>query len=215
MDTVIADTHREALRQKVERAQNLLQRAASAASVHGDPVAVQLQAILYSLGTMTDIQDAIFTAQAEFQKSLKNHSEHVANVAPEIARASAKSISEELGPQLLKTALPTMQLALRFIKQRTIYWALGAMIAVVVTSNMFTYAAGLNNGRTQGEAAARTIQQAMVAGPEAAMDWAMLMANNDPVSDLAVCRKAISTDEYGRRSCSLPVWLDPPMTGHP
>lgn len=215
MDTVAPGSRREALRQKVERTQSLLQRAASAASVHGDPVSAQLQAILYSIGTMTEIHDAIFTMQAELLRALKSHSENITNVAPEIARASATSIAKELGPQLLKAALPTVQLALRYTKQRTILWALFAMVAVVGTSNMFTYAAGLDNGRSQGEAAAHTIQAAMAAGPGAATDWALLMADNDPAPALEECRKAISKDEYGRRSCLLPVWLDPPQVGHP
>jgi hypothetical protein len=174
-----------------------------------------LQAILYALGAMTDIHDAIFTMQAEFLRALKSHSENVTNIAPEIARASAMSIAKELGPQLLKAALPTIQLTLGFMKQRTIFWALFVMVAVVGTSSMFTYAAGLNDGRSQGEVAEHTIQAAMAAGPGAATDWALLMADNDPVPALEACRKAISTDEYGRRSCLLPVWLDPPETGHP
>jgi hypothetical protein len=153
--------------------------------------------------------------QAEFLRALKSHSENVTNIAPEIARASAMSISKELGPQLLKAALPTVQLALRFMKQRTIFWALFAMVAIVLISNMFTYAAGLNNGRSQGEVAAHTIQEAMAAGPDAAVDWALLMANNDPTPALEECRKAISKDEYGRKSCLMPVWLDPPEVSHP
>jgi hypothetical protein len=47
------------------------------------------------------------------------------------------------------------------------------------------------------------------------MDWAMLMTNNNPAPALAECKKNVTTDEYGRRSCSMPVWLDPPQTGHP
>jgi hypothetical protein len=122
VDTVVPGSRREVLRKKAARAQNLLQRAASTASVHGDPVAGQLQAILYALGTMTDIHDAIFAMQAEFLRTLKSHSENVTNIAPEIARASAQSIAKELGPQLLKAALPTIQLTLGFMKQRAIFW---------------------------------------------------------------------------------------------
>jgi hypothetical protein len=77
---------------------------------------------------------------------------------------------------------------------------------------MFTYAAGLNAGRTQGEDAAHVIRTAMAAGPDAALDWALLMANNAPGPELAECKKNIATDEYGRRSCSLPIWLDPVQT---
>jgi hypothetical protein len=50
----------------------------------------------------------------------------------------------------------------------------------------------------------------MAAGPEAAATWSGLMADNDPVRALAVCKKSGSADAHGRRYCSMPVWLDPP-----
>jgi hypothetical protein len=89
------------------------------------------------------------------------------------------------------------------------------MAALIVLSGIFSYAVGLTHGRYEGEAAAHAIQSAMAAGPDAATDWALLMANNDPGPELAECKKNIATDEYGRRSCSMPMWLDPPQTGHP
>jgi hypothetical protein len=74
---------------------------------------------------------------------------------------------------------------------------------------MFTYAAGLNAGQTRGEEAAHTIQAAMAAGPNAAGTWSILMADNDPVSAMAACRKSIASDADGRRYCFMPVWIDP------
>jgi hypothetical protein len=54
----------------------------------------------------------------------------------------------------------------------------------------------------------------MQAGPESATAWAALMASNNPVLALAACKKAISQDDEGRKSCSMPIWLDP-MPGTP
>jgi hypothetical protein len=147
-------------------------------------------------------------------QSVRTHTETVTKGVLDLVRTSLNTMTNELGPQLLKAALLTVQLALRFMKQRTIYGALFAMLVALAISIMFTYAAGLNAGRTQGEDAAQAIRTAMVAGPDAAMDWALLMANNDPGPELTECKKNIATDEYGRRSCSLPIWLDPVQTSH-
>jgi hypothetical protein len=56
------------------------------------------------------------------------------------------------------------------------------------------------------------IRAAMTAGPDAAADWALLMANNNPVPALATCRKNITTDAEGHRYCDMPVWLDAPAS---
>jgi hypothetical protein len=72
------------------------------------------------------------------------------------------------------------------------------MLIALATSNMFTYTAGLNAGRTQDEDAAHAIRTAMATGPGAPLDWALLMANNDPGPELAECKKNIAMDEYGQ-----------------
>ncbi|GAB0120036.1 hypothetical protein Acid7E03_41080 [Acidisoma sp. 7E03] len=63
---------------------------------------------------------------------------------------------------------------------------------------------------TPGEVVGNTISAAMAAGPEAAATWSRLMANNDPVRALAVCKQSVSTNANGRRYCAMSVWLDPP-----
>ncbi len=211
MDTVERGSGRDPLRRKVERAQELLQRAAAAATVHGDPVAPQLHAILYALSTMTDISDDMRGAQGQFQGMLKTNTEAMAKITPEIARSSALSITKELGPQLIDAAVPTMRQALRTLRLRALAGATLGLLALYLLLGALTYTAGLSTGHAQGEQAAQTIQDAMKAGPAAAMDWALLMANNSPGPELAMCKKSIATDEYGRRSCSMPVWLDPPL----
>lgn len=209
MDTVAPGSRREVLRQKVERAQDLLQRAASAATVHGDPVAAQLQAMLYSLGAMTDIHDAIFAMQTEFLKALKTHTENVTKLAPEIARASATSIATELGPQLLKAALPTMRQTLRTLRIRSVIGVAGALVILLLVAGAYLYTAGVTLGRTQGENSAHAMQAAMKYNPEGALIWGKLMTYNDPVKAMALCEKDITVGPGGRRSCFLPVWIDP------
>jgi hypothetical protein len=47
-------------------------------------------------------------------------------------------------------------------------------------------------------------------GPNAAADWALLMAYNDPVSALAACKKSTAADANGQHYCLMPVWTEPP-----
>jgi hypothetical protein len=94
--------------------------------------------------------------------------------------------------------------SLKNVPERLIVALHAALIAWV------SFAAGYGSGRAQGNVEGHTIAAAMAAGPDAAAAWSMLMANNDPLRALAVCRQSVSTDAHGRRYCSMPVWLDPP-----
>jgi hypothetical protein len=194
---------------RVEEAKAALLEAANASAVKDDPLCQHLNALALSVGAHYDIFCAAEETQLALAQSVRTNTETVTKGVLNAVRESLTSLTKELGPQLLKAALPTMQLALRFMKHRTIYWALLAMVTLIVLSGMFSYAVGLNHGRYQGEVTARAIKAAMAAGPDAATDWALLMANNDPVTALADCRKSITTDAEGRRYCAMPVWLDP------
>jgi hypothetical protein len=210
VDTVVPADHRESLRRKVAEAQATLREAADAAVIKNDPLCQHLNALALSIGAHYKIYCASEETQAVLEQSIRSHTDAITNGVLDVVRSSLNTMVKEVGPQLLKIALPTMQQALRFMKYRTIYWALLATAALVVVSGMFSYAVGLNHGRYQGEAAAHAIQSAMVSGPDAAMDWALLMANNDPAPALADCRKNITADAEGRHYCAMPVWLDPP-----
>jgi hypothetical protein len=209
MDTVAADSKRETLRQRVEEAKAALLNAADASVIRNDPLCQHLNALALSVGAHYDIYCATEEAQQNVAKNVRRHAEILTKGALGAVRESMASLTKELGPQLLKAALPATQQALLFIKYRTIYWALLAMAALIVLSGMLSYAVGLNHGRYEGETAAHAIQAAMAAGPNAATDWALLMANNNPVPAMSACRKSIQADADGRRYCFLPVWLDP------
>lgn len=209
MDTVAPASKREALRQRVEEAKAALLKAADASVIKNDPLCQHLNALALSVGAHYDIYCATEEDQQNVAENVKRHAEILTKGALDTVRESMTSLTKELGPQLLKAALPATQQALRFIKYRTIYWALLAMAALIVLSGIFSYAVGLNHGRYEGEEAAHAIQSAMAAGPDAATDWALLMADNNPVPAMSACRKTIQTDADGRRYCFLPVWLDP------
>jgi hypothetical protein len=211
MDTVGPTDHRESLRRKVAEAQAALREATEVAVIKDDPLCQHLNALALSIGAHYEIYCATEETQAALGQSIRSHTDAITRGVLDLTRNTLNTMAKEVGTQLLKAALPTMQQALRFMKYRTIYWALLAMAALIVVSGMFSYAAGLNHGRYQGEVTARAIQSALATGPDAATDWALLMADNNPVPALADCRKSITTDAEGRRYCAMPVWLDQPQ----
>jgi hypothetical protein len=124
--------------------------------------------------------------------------------------AKQAGIIDQLAPKIASTIDIAVRQRVKILKIRILAgWGI-AVLAVALLPSAFTYTAGLGTGRSQGENAAHAIQAAMAAGPDAAVGWGLLMANNSPGPELAECRKSITTDEYGRRSCPMPVWLDPP-----
>ena len=83
------------------------------------------------------------------------------------------------------------------------------MALAILVPSLFTYAAGLNNGRFQAEIAAHVIPAAMKASPAEALAWGQLMQDNDGVTAMAACRKSMQQDASGRHYCFMPVWTDP------
>ena len=72
------------------------------------------------------------------------------------------------------------------------------------------YVVGLDDGIARQMQAASSLEaEARTSGPEAVGLWAQLMHDNDVRSAMTACQKAI-TLIGGRRSCSLPIWLDSP-----
>jgi hypothetical protein len=122
-------------------------------------------------------------------------------------------IIEQLTPQLARTITDTVRQQVKVVKFKTVAAWSAAVLAIALLPCAFTYAAGLNAGRTQGEVAAHTIQAAMAAGPDAAVTWSILMADNNPIFAMAACRKSVAADADGRRYCSMPVWIDPLSRG--
>ncbi len=208
MDTLAPATTRDVLRARVEEAKAALLEAANTAVIKNDPLCQHLNALALSVGAHYDIFCATEEAQRGMAESVARHADIITTGIIDTTRTSLAALTKDAGPQLLKAALPTMQQSLRFLKQRTIIAIILAMVGVVLVASMFSYAAGLNQGRGQGEYAAGIIKSAILAGPEAGMDWSSLMSDNNPVPSLAECRKTILTADDGRHYCMMPVWID-------
>jgi hypothetical protein len=209
VDTLAPATTRDALRTRVEEAKAALLEAASTAVIKNDPLCQHLNALALSVGAHYDIFCAAEEAQRTVAETVSRHADIVTTGIIDTTRTSLATMTRDAGPQLLKAALPTMQQSLRVLKQRTIIGLIVATVGLVMIAGMFSYAAGLNQGHSQGEYTAGIIKSAVLAGPEAGMDWGFLMSDNNPVPSLAECRKAVLTADDGRHYCMMPVWLDP------
>ena len=77
-----------------------------------------------------------------------------------------------------------------------------ALVTIVLVPCAFTYAAGLNAGRFQGETAAHLIFVAMKAGPAEALAWGQLMQDNNGASAMAALPQKPATG--CRRAALLP-----------
>ena len=215
MDSVTAPPRHEVLRQKIALAQQNLRQAAAAAVLKNDPLADYLKAVAFSFDTQVDIYEAFETAHREITHVLNDASaivqKTVSNEALPQLHASCAAIIDQLGPQLVATVEKTMQHRQKTLRLRTILGGTAALLGVVVVAGCLTFGSGYAAGRSQGEIIGNTTNAAMRFGPNAAADWALLMAYNDPVSALAACKKSTAADANDQHYCLMPVWTDPPQ----
>lgn len=152
--------------------------------------------------------DASDRLDRQYQETIKK-ADLAVQQAELALQAKQASIVDQLVPKIAGTVEMAVRHRVRITNMSVMAgWGI-AVLLIALLPSAFAYTAGLSTGRTEGESAAHAIQAAMAAGPDAAMEWALLMANNNPVPAMADCRKAISTDAEGRRYCTMPVWLDP------
>jgi hypothetical protein len=209
MDPINPKARREALHEQIAEAQLILRRAAAAAALKGDPLAEQLQALAVCVGALSDLYQASEATQIDIANTLRTQTGAIANEAMAQVHASGMDIVNKLGPQLADAAERSMRQKITTLRIRSIV-ALGLALALAILApSLFTYAAGLNDGRFQAEVAAHIIAAAMKSGPAEALAWKQLMQDNDGVTAMATCRKSMQQDASGRHYCLMPVWTDP------
>ncbi|MDE8343424.1 MAG: hypothetical protein POG24_06360 [Acidocella sp.] len=209
MDPITPKARREALHEQITEAQMILRRAAAAAALKGDPLSEQLQALALCVGALSDLYQASEATQIDIANTLKTQTGAIANEAIAQVHASGMDIINQLAPQLANAAERSMRMKITTLRIRSIV-ALGLALALaILVPSLFTYAAGLNDGRFQAEIAAHLIPTAMKASPAEALAWGQLMQDNDGVTAMAACRKAMQQDASGRHYCFMPVWTDP------
>jgi hypothetical protein len=195
----------DALKAKVTETREAFERAASASFLHDDPAKDQLLAMGLAMDAMLHICEINDANQKNVAVSLEDK-------VKEITGKATQQLVEQAGPDVANAIESATRFQLKTVRIRSI---LGGAAGVLIGAALivgFSYAAGFEAGRNNGEVAANTIAAAMASGPDAAADWSVLMAANDPVQALAACKKSITISSDGRHYCSMPVWLDRTIT---
>ena len=202
MDTL---TPVDALRAKVAETREAFERAASASFLHDDPAKDQLLAMGLAMDAMLQICEINDATQKNVAASLEAK-------VNEIAGKATQQLVEQAGPDVADAIESATRFHLKSVRIRSIIGgAAGVLVGAALIAG-FSYSAGFEAGRTNGEVAANTIAAAMAPGSSAAAAWSLLMANNDPVQALAACKKSSAIASDGRHYCSMPVWLDRTIT---
>jgi hypothetical protein len=191
----------DALRAKVADTREAFERAASASYLHDDPAKDQLLAMGLAMDAMLQICEINDASQKNVTASLEGKIQ-------EIAGKATQQLVEQAGPDVADAIELATRFQLKTVRLRSLLCGAAGVLIGAALIGGFSYSTGYEAGRTNGEVAANTIAAAMASGPGAAAAWSSLMADNDPVQDIAACKKSINVASDGRHYCSMPIWLD-------
>jgi hypothetical protein len=193
----------------IDKLQGEIERTVQLAGLKNDPTLPLLKVLAASFGLQWRLHDQAILHQRDASGQLDRQVSESVRQGETAMRASKLSIMNQLAPMIAKEVSRITQTRLWTIKLRTGLVGTAVVVALMIFGGCLTYGTGYAAGRLQGESNGKVISEAMNAGPGAATAWSAVMALNDPVRALAACKQSITTDDEGRRSCSLPIWLDP------
>jgi hypothetical protein len=214
-----SDNDSEALGRDIAKLIADFSRGAQLAGLKGDPLFPLLEITLASLKLQWRLHDQAVRYFRDASGRLdRQYHETIQRTALVLKRGEQAlesrqtAIVEQIAPKIAASVNDAVRQHAKTAQWRTLAgWSI-AVLALALLPSAFAYTAGLSTGRTEGEVTGQTIQAAMKGGPDAAAAWAALMADNNPVPELATCRKAVTSGDDGRRYCTMPIWLDPPTT---
>ncbi len=212
----------EVLGREIAQMQDELERLIQITGLKNDPMLPLIKVLSSSLRLQWRLHnqavryfhDASDRLDREYHDTIKKTALAIQQ-AEAVLQTKQAGIVEQLTPKLAGTISFAVRQQAQTVKYKTIaVWA-AAVLAIGLLPCAFTYAAGLNAGRFQGEVASHLIPAAMKAGPAEAIVWGQLMQDNDGASAMAACRKDMQQDADGRHYCLMPVWTDPIPTAVP
>jgi len=198
----------------IEKMQAEIERTVQLAGLKNDPTLPLLKVLAASFGLQWRLHDQAILHQRDASSQLDRQVVESVRLGEAAMQASKLSIMEQLAPMIANEVSRITKTRLWTIQLRTGLVGTAVVAGLMIFGGCVTYGTGYTAGRTKGEDNAKIIATAMQAGPESASAWAALMATNNPVLALAACKKAISQDDEGRKSCSMPIWLDPMPPTH-
>jgi hypothetical protein len=186
-------------------------------TLNDDPVKEQLLAYSLGLRALLSVCETGAAVQQDISASLDEKAEIVAEQALAHVKNSTEEIVSQAVPRVLELVARASSAKIALAKRKVLLIGTGAILAAEVVLGGYAYAIGFSNGHITGVQTAQTIDAYVGAhGPEGAADWAMLMIRNDPIPNLAQCRKDIEI-ENGKPFCLMPVWIganpSPPLAG--
>jgi hypothetical protein len=193
----------------IEKMQAEIERTVQLAGLRNDPTLPLLKVLAASFGMQWRLHDQAILHQRDASGQLDRQVAESLRSGEAAMQASKLSIMEQLAPMIANEVSRITKTRLWTIKLRTGLVGTAVVAGLMIFGGCLTYGTGYTAGRAKGEDNGKIIAAAMQAGPESATAWAALMASNNPVLALAACKKAISQDDEGRKSCSMPIWLDP------
>jgi hypothetical protein len=199
----------------VETARTQIARAIQLSGLKNDPLVHLMQAVGASLEAQYRLHRASTGHLREVSGRLDQQVAEATTTAESVLAARQATVVAQLAPQLAKMTERSIRAKLWTIKLRTLLMTAGA----AVTLGLVSLAAGCGLGYAMGENAGLRSKETIVMaarsdGPDAAAIWARLMNDNDPRPSMAACERSV-VRQNGQRACSLPVWLDPPQPpGH-
>lgn len=194
----------------VEGARTEMERAIQLSGLKNDPLVPLMRAVASSLLVQHRLHRANAAHLHDVSDQLDRQVSRSLAAADRELAAREAAVLERLVPQLVAATDQAVKARLWTVKLRIV----AVSAAGAVTLLLVALGGGYTMGLKSGQAAGLRTQNAIIAaaeqdGPAAAALWHQIIANNDPRTAMAQCRKAI-TQQDGRRACLLPVWLDPP-----
>lgn len=193
-----------------EESVTALRNSADLARLTEDPAAPSLEALVRVMTTVERQFQAREGERKQVVAALEARARRISEDATKRVEASGADILAKLAPDLARLVDRSVRLRVWNVRTRTLAAVAGVAVTLAVACFAIGYATAYKAGRDDGLLAGKTIAAAMAAGPGAAAAWAQLMAANDPVQALKACH-ASSGHDHDRRSCLMPVWLDPPL----
>jgi hypothetical protein len=197
---------------QVEAARASLAAATEKAALTGDP----LEAVLEAMSLLLLAKLSLYRADAQRSNQLAELIRREAGSACLLAYdgrhvAWETELVSRLTTQLARATDRAVKARLWTIKFRTVSAVAATVVAMTLIAMGGGYALGFGSGRTDRlHTQNMLLAAALRTGATGTAMWSQLMNDNDVRAAMVGCENT-TTRLSGRRACSLPVWLDPPM----
>ncbi len=196
----------------VEAARSEIARSILVSGLKNDPLVHLMQAVVASLEAQHRLHQASTSHLRDVSGRLDQQVAEATTTAESVISACQATVVAELTPQMTRFMEQSIRSKLWTIKLRTILVAIAAAAVLGLVSLGTGFGLGYATGQDAGlRTEEMIVKVARSDGPDAAAIWARLMSDNDPRSAMAACEKSV-VRQNGQRACSLPVWLDPPLS---